>query len=169
MGHLETELEPLLIADYIQKNIELFLPTAKNKTINLQVSTIKEGLLVDADPNLLNFILRNLISNAIKFTDINGTVTVGAIYAATDLRKNNVPMIHISVKDTGVGMNQETANKIFVTDQHITTRGTANEKGTGLGLMVCKEFVEKQNGKIWVESVEDEGTTFTFSMREGSY
>ena len=75
--------------------------------------------------------------------------------------------IHIFVRDTGVGMSKETEQRIFVTDQHITTRGTANEKGTGLGLMVCKEFVEKQNGKIWVESIEKEGTTFTFSMREG--
>ena len=80
MGHLETQLEPLIIADYIQKNIELFLPIAKNKKINLQVSEINEKIAVEADPNLLNFILRNLISNAIKFTDLNGTVTVGATY-----------------------------------------------------------------------------------------
>ncbi len=166
MGHLETELEPLIITDYIQKNIELLLPIAKNKKINLQVSEIDEGILVEADPNLLNFILRNLISNAIKFTDTDGTVTVGAIYE-NNSEKNTIKMIHIWVRDTGVGMSDEIARKIFITDQHVTTRGTANEKGTGLGLMVCKEFVEKQNGKIWVESVEKEGTTFTFSMREG--
>ncbi|WP_375562905.1 two-component regulator propeller domain-containing protein [Bernardetia sp. OM2101] len=167
MGHLETELEPLLVTDYIQKNIELLLPTAKNKQINLQVSEIKEEVLVEADPNLLNFILRNLISNAIKFTDTDGTVTVGATYNPNSSEKNTVRMIHIWVRDTGVGMSDEIARKIFITDQHITTRGTANEKGTGLGLMVCKEFVEKQNGKIWVESKEGEGTTFTFSIREG--
>lgn len=167
MGHLETELEPLLITDYIQKNIELLLPTAKNKKINLQVSEIEEGVLVEADPNLLNFILRNLISNAIKFTDTDGTVTVGAIYGTNNSEKNTLKTIHIFVRDTGVGMDTETAKKIFITDQHVTTRGTANEKGTGLGLMVCKEFVEKQDGKIWVKSVEKEGTTFTFSMREG--
>lgn len=163
MGHLETELEPLLVTDYIQKNIELFLPTAKNKKINLQVSAMDEGILVEADPNLLNFILRNLISNALKFTEVDGTVTVGAAYK----KEKEMQIVHISVKDTGVGMSDEIARKIFITDQHITTRGTANEKGTGLGLMVCKEFVEKQNGKIWVESKEGEGTTFTFSMKEG--
>lgn len=166
MGHLETKLEPLLITDHIQKNIELLLPTAKNKKINLQVSQIKEGILVEADYNLLNFILRNLISNAIKFTDTEGTVTVGAIADTNTLEKNAQKMIHIFVRDTGVGMNEDIAKKIFITDQHVTTRGTANEKGTGLGLMVCKEFVEKQNGKIWVESIEKEGTTFTFSLRE---
>jgi signal transduction histidine kinase/ligand-binding sensor domain-containing protein len=167
MGHLETELEPLLVTDYIQKNIELLLPTAKNKQINLQVSEIEEGVLVEADPNLLNFILRNLISNAIKFTDTDGTVTVGATFGKTEDINILDKMIHIWVKDTGVGMSDDIAKKIFITDQHVTTRGTANEKGTGLGLMVCKEFVEKQHGKIWVESVEKEGTTFTFSMREG--
>ena len=167
MGHLETELEPLLVTDYIQKNIELLLPTAKNKQINLQVSEIEEEILVEADPNLLNFILRNLISNAIKFTDTDGTVTMGAIYDKNNSNKNPHKMIHIFVKDTGVGMSEDIAKKIFITDQHVTTRGTANEKGTGLGLMVCKEFVEKQNGKIWVESIEGQGTTFTFSMREG--
>ncbi|WP_338761218.1 two-component regulator propeller domain-containing protein [Bernardetia sp. ABR2-2B] len=171
MGHLETQLEPLLITDHIQKNIELLLPTAKNKKINLQVSQIKEGILVEADPNLLNFILRNLISNALKFTDIDGTVTVGAVYYEDNndnkSEKETHKMVHVFVRDTGVGMNKETAKKIFVKDQHVTTRGTANEKGTGLGLMVCKEFIEKQNGEIWVESTEKQGTTFTFSMREG--
>jgi len=167
MGHLESELEPLFVTDYIQKNIELLLPTAKNKQINLQVSAMDESLLVDADPNLLNFILRNLISNAIKFTDVEGTVTVGTVLDIHHSEKNPPKMIHVFVKDTGVGMSDEIAKKIFITDQHVTTRGTANEKGTGLGLMVCKEFAEKQHGKIWVESVEGEGTTFTFSMREG--
>lgn len=171
MGHLETQLEPLLVTDHIQKNIELLLPTAKNKKINLQISALNDDILVEADPNLLNFILRNLISNAIKFTDTDGTVTIGAMYDTTDiidnLEKDSPKMIHVFVRDTGVGMDKETAKKIFITDQHVTTRGTANEKGTGLGLMVCKEFVEKLNGKIWVESVEKEGTTFTFSMREG--
>lgn len=162
MGHLETNLEPILITDYIQKNIELLLPTAKNKKINLQVSQIEEHLMAEADPNLLNFILRNLISNAIKFTEQHGTVTVGAKYDITTEK-----IIHISVKDTGVGMDEETARKIFVTGEHVTTRGTSGEKGTGLGLMVCREFVEKQNGKIWVESKEGEGTTFFFSLKEG--
>ncbi|WP_169315248.1 ligand-binding sensor domain-containing protein [Bernardetia litoralis] len=166
MGHLETQLEPLLITDHIQKNIELLLPTAKNKKINLQVSEIEDNILVEADANLLNFILRNLIGNAIKFTDIGGTVTVGAMFITSN-DKNAHKTIHIWVRDTGMGMSDEVAKKIFITDQHVTTRGTANEKGTGLGLMVCKEFVEKQNGKIWVESIEKQGTTFTFSMKEG--
>ncbi len=163
MGHLETKLEPLLVTDYIQKNIELLLPAAKNKQINLQVSRITTEFLVEADPNLLNFILRNLISNAIKFTNPNGTVTVGLTAQAHDT--NGDTMVHLSVKDTGIGMNEEIAKKIFIIDQHITTRGTANEKGTGLGLMVCKEFVEKQNGKIWAESKEGVGSIFTFSMK----
>lgn len=167
MGHLETELKPLLITDHIQKNIELLLPIAKNKKINLQVSQINEEIYVEADSNLLNFILRNLISNAIKFTDTDGTVTVGAMYGINESEKYDFNMVHVYVKDTGVGMSEEIAKKIFIIDQHVTTRGTANEKGTGLGLMVCKEFVEKLNGKIWVESIEKEGTTFTFSMREG--
>jgi len=100
--------------------------------------------------------LRNLISNAIKFTHPNGKIEV------TALQDDN--FIAIAVSDNGVGMKDETRKKLFDISTNITTRGTANEKGSGLGLILCKEFVEKHGGKIWVESQCGIGSQFYFTL-----
>jgi len=100
--------------------------------------------------------LRNLISNAIKFTNSNGKINVTAL--------QNYNFIEITVSDNGVGMNEETRNKLFSLEKNETTIGTANEKGSGLGLVLCKEFVEKHGGKIWVESEEGKGSDFKFTL-----
>ena len=105
---------------------------------------------------MINVIIRNLLNNAIKFTKNGGTVSVSS------KTKNN--FTEISIKDTGIGISKENINKLFRTDVHHTTIGTSEEKGTGLGLILCKEFVEKNNGKIWVESDLNKGSTFTFSL-----
>ena len=101
-------------------------------------------------------ILRNLISNAIKFSHPGGEIFVSA--------EQNPNEILVSVKDGGVGITREDMTKLFRIDTNHTTLGTNREKGTGLGLLLCKEFIEKHGGKIWVESEEGKGSTFYFTL-----
>jgi signal transduction histidine kinase len=105
---------------------------------------------------MIKTVLRNLISNAIKFTNSKGKIDL------TALQNNN--FIEIAVSDNGVGMSNETRKKLFDISTNITTKGTANEKGSGLGLILCKEFVEKHGGKIWIESEEGKGSDFKFTL-----
>jgi len=128
---------------------------AKIKNISVK-STQTDDVEVYADVNMLKTILRNLISNAIKYTHSNGKIAISAVQ-----NKNN---IEIRVSDNGVGMSEETQNKLFEIDATVTTTGTADEKGSGLGLILCKEFVEKHGGEIWVKSELEKGSTFIFSL-----
>jgi len=105
---------------------------------------------------MINTVLRNLVSNAIKFTPIGGNITINS--EITD------GFVKISVSDTGIGISEENLNKLFTLDQQITTIGTNQEKGTGLGLIICKEFIEKHNGIISVESKIGKGSTFSFTV-----
>ena len=105
---------------------------------------------------MIRTILRNLISNAIKFSNKNGSVITSASVADKK--------VEFSVFDNGIGMTKETIAKLFRLDVNFSTRGTENEKGTGLGLILCKEFVEKHGGKIWVESEPGKGSTFKFTI-----
>ena len=134
---------------------ELLNPSAKNKNILLNYFQSEE-IIVFADPNMIKTILRNLISNAIKFTNSNGRIDVTAL--------QNGNFIEIAVSDNGVGMNEETRNKLFRIETNESTIGTADEKGSGLGLLLCKEFVEKHGGKIWVESELGKGSVFKFKL-----
>ena len=127
------------------------------KIKNISINYIQtEDLEVHADVNMLKTILRNLISNAIKYTHTNGEITISA--------EQGLNAVEIMVSDNGVGMNDETRNKLFEIDAHITTLGTADEKGSGLGLILCKEFVEKHGGEIWVNSELGIGSTFIVSL-----
>jgi len=101
-------------------------------------------------------ILRNLVSNAIKFTNKNGAVSVSS--------ERGADIVVVEVIDTGVGIRPKELSELFKVDKVQSTPGTAKERGTGLGLLLCKELVEKQNGEIWVESKENEGTTFYFTL-----
>jgi signal transduction histidine kinase len=110
---------------------------------------------------MLKTIFRNLVSNAIKFSHENGSITLKS--AVIDQQ------IEVTVADTGIGIPPENLSLLFRIDTTVTTKGTANETGTGLGLILCKEFVEKHNGKIWVESDpdsnrEDKGSEFKFTL-----
>ncbi|MFA6401975.1 MAG: ATP-binding protein [Salinivirgaceae bacterium] len=109
-----------------------------------------------ADIEMFKTIMRNLISNAIKFTNPGGIITINAVQKHSN--------ITFSVSDNGVGMNQKEVNKLFDVSQTYSTHGTANELGTGLGLLLCKEFVEKHGGKIWVKSEPGKGSTFMFTL-----
>jgi signal transduction histidine kinase len=109
-----------------------------------------------ADPDMLKSILMNLLTNASKFTPDNGEILL------TSLRDNRKVVVCIS--DNGVGISNENQKKLFRLDEKISTPGTSNEKGTGLGLLLCKEFIGKNNGEIWVESQINQGTRFYFSL-----
>ncbi|MBV5313453.1 MAG: PAS domain S-box protein [Prolixibacteraceae bacterium] len=142
--------------NYILKTeIESLIYIAEQKNITLVNTTVKE-IIFAADEKMLSSVLRNLISNAIKFTHKGGKVSIEA--------EIKVDQIEISISDTGIGMDKETLQKLFKIEDSFTSRGTENEKGTGLGLLLCKEFVEKNGGKIWVDSEKGKGSTFTFSI-----
>ncbi|MDM8536769.1 hybrid sensor histidine kinase/response regulator [Desulfobacterales bacterium HSG17] len=147
----------------VDKNIELLSGIAKEKEINL-FSDIENSNIAYADEDMLMIVIQNLISNALKFTSESGEVKVSLSV------KDN--FFKISISDTGVGINEEDQEKLFRLDEHFTTYGTANEKGSGLGLLLCKEFIEKNNGEIWVNSKQGSGSIFTFllpCMDEGNY
>ncbi len=128
---------------------------AESKNISI-IQTTKNDLHIFADIEMLKTILRNLVSNAIKFTNKSGEININA-----EQNHNN---IIISISDNGIGIASDNIEKIFdITNKH-STRGTENESGTGLGLILCKEFVEKHNGKIWVESEPGIGTKFYFTL-----
>ena len=128
---------------------------ALKKNITME-SYIRPNAFILADTNMLQSILQNLLANAIKFTKSGGKIDVKA--AAEN------GMMKISVKDTGVGIGQDSLHKIFRTDSTVTTPGTENEKGTGLGLLLCKEMIERHGGTISVESELEKGTTFFFTL-----
>jgi len=140
----------------INNNFDLLKMNADKKQIQL-VNGLNEEVFVYADINMISTILRNLISNAIKFTRENGTIK---IYG----QKYDHNYFQITVEDNGVGISPENIDKLFRIDSHYTTVGTTNEQGTGLGLIICKEFIEKHNGKIWVESQLGIGTKFHFTL-----
>lgn len=135
--------------------IRVLSPIAKNKKINLS-SKIANNSIAWADKNMVSTVMLNLISNAVKFTNQNGTINVSTL-----LTKNN---IEVEIADTGIGISNENLEKLFKPEMKFHTVGTDKEKGTGLGLILCKEFIEKNKGKIWVESIEEVGSKFYFSL-----
>jgi two-component system, sensor histidine kinase and response regulator len=137
----------------IDNVISLMVSAATKKEINIAKNVPDEISLI-ADVNMLNTVIRNIVSNSIKFTEVKGCINIGA--------KNFDNYVEIFIEDTGIGISAENISKLFNIDSNISTLGTSNEKGTGIGLILCKEFVEKHNGKIWVESEINKGTKFTF-------
>ncbi|MFC2086310.1 sensor histidine kinase, partial [Bacteroidota bacterium] len=129
--------------------------SALQKKITI-TNSVPRDLKVYGDKNMINTVLRNLISNAIKYTNINGNVDVKAIL------QNEI--VEFSVKDNGIGISEENIDKLFKMDVNYTTKGTSDEKGTGLGLILCKDFIELHNGKIFIESEINEGTTVKFQI-----
>ena len=145
----------LLLNDVVEEIVDLYKINAVRKKITL-TNNLDKDYPIKADKFMLNTILRNLVSNSIKFTKKLGSIS---IYAT---EKNNE--LEITVEDTGIGMSDEIKNKLFKIDEHVTTKGTEKEKGTGLGLILSKEFVEKHGGKIWVESEIGIGSKFKFTI-----
>jgi signal transduction histidine kinase/response regulator of citrate/malate metabolism len=139
----------------IDDHISDFNLYSSNKNITI-ISEIEDDFFIFADENMINTIMRNLISNAVKFTHRYGQIIISATPKSHE--------IVISVKDTGIGLSPESLDKIFRIDSKHSQPGTDKEQGTGLGLKLCKEFVEQQGGEIWVQSIENKGSIFSFSI-----
>jgi two-component system sensor histidine kinase/response regulator len=154
-GTIEFNPENINCFDLVEQCFNLLKNLSKNKKISL-VNNIKNDLYAYADKEMITTVIRNLISNAIKFTNENGTIEVNA--------DKKDYFIFISVKDNGVGISNKNIDKLFTISEKITSTGTSGEQGTGLGLVLCKEFIEKNNGKIWVQSEINNGSTFTFTI-----
>lgn len=153
-GQLEVCKEKFNLTDIIEENIQLLSLSADKKGLKLS-NNFDEQAIVYADKSMISTVIRNLISNAIKFTS-EGEITL-MIY-----RDEN--HFQISVSDTGKGISPEIQEKIFKMDSSFTTKGTSQESGTGLGLLLCKEFVERNDGTIWVKSEIEKGSSFQFTV-----
>ena len=143
------------IHNLVEEAIGLLGCNAEEKFISIR-NNLSEKTMVHADKTMISIVLRNLISNALKYTNLKGMIEI-----SSELQKNSIV---ISVKDNGVGIAKEVLGKLFQIDCFISTPGTQKEKGTGLGLILCREYLEKNKGVIWVQSVIKEGTTFYFSL-----
>jgi signal transduction histidine kinase len=152
-----------LLKPMIDETVAILSENARNKNISINVA-IESDLMVSADDNVLKTIVRNLVSNALKFTPKNGSVSVSAFVTDNG-------MVEIAVKDTGIGMSKDLQKKLFSLDQKVSRPGTEDEASNGLGLILCKDLVEKHGGKIRVESHEKNpgaglagGTIFYFTI-----
>jgi signal transduction histidine kinase len=154
MQGLKINATEVNLSNLIEENFNLFRPHAENKKISLQ-SNVPADVYVWADIEMTKLIVRNLIHNAIKYTSFMGVVRVSTFFVDT--------YVIIAVQDTGRGMSKEEQEKLFGIE-HFSKQGTSNEKGSGLGLLLVKDFVEKNHGTIWVESIENEGSTFSFTL-----
>jgi signal transduction histidine kinase/tetratricopeptide (TPR) repeat protein len=148
LGNLES-----IVAD----NVNLLSKIAENKSIRI-INKVEENTIIHSDLNQIDIVIRNLISNALKFTPENGMIVIEAFSKST--------FWQVCVRDTGVGMDEKTVQNIFK-GENFTTEGTNHEKGTGLGLSLCKEMVENNKGSIWVDSIPRKGSSFFFTIPKG--
>lgn len=155
MDKLSVQTTEINIHETVAENIQL-LRSVITKPLDL-ISSVPEDTVAMGDKNTVNLVIRNLMSNAMKFTNEGGTVETGSLVKDDE--------VHVYVKDNGIGMKPDVLAMLFDKTSPYSTRGTANEKGTGLGLILSKEFVEKNGGRIWVESEEGKGSTFWFSLK----
>ena len=142
--------------DVVNKIMGISKQSAKEKNIDLS-NNINNGTLVFADIDMLRLVIQNLIINAIKFTQTNGQIIVSSIEKGGN--------VEVSVQDTGIGIEAKKSSELFDFNSIFSTKGTSGEQGTGLGLPLCKEFVERNSGKIWVESKLGKGSKFIFTLR----
>ncbi len=154
-GAMKCKPEEFDLQEIAENNIDLFFSKAEQKRVLLKTS-VQEGMGVYADYNMVNTVIRNLVSNALKFTSTDGIIEISA--------QNRNDHFEISVSDTGAGIPAEDLAKLFRIDVQYTNLGIDGEKGTGLGLILCQDLVEKNGGRIWVESEVAKGTTFRFTL-----
>jgi len=154
-GKIEFAPKELVLKNIVFENIGLCENQANTKSISISCQ-IPDKFVVHADRNMLNTILRNLISNAIKFTHRGGSISISS--------EQHDDFHVITVSDTGIGMSESTRNKLFKINEKTSIPGTEKEMGTGIGLILCKEFVERHGGIIWVESEPGKGSDFKFTI-----
>jgi signal transduction histidine kinase len=154
-GKIKYSPKLVKVDELISDSMMIVTPIARNKEIKLSWN-VSEDVTATLDSNMIGSVLQNLVTNAIKFTERGGLVTVNAFVESG--------AINFTVSDTGIGMSEERQNKLFKLDKTSSSKGTDDEVGTGLGLIICKEFVESHQGKIWVESTLGKGSKFCFSI-----
>jgi len=154
-GRLELEPVEINLEDLVKNNIELAQATAHQKSITLNY-IVPQSIKVFADPYMLNTVLRNLIFNAVKFSNPCGIVIIEATQGDG--------MVTVSVQDNGIGMDQELLDKLFTIGHKTSQPGTGGRKSSGLGLILCREFVEKHGGQIWAKSIPEQGCRFSFTL-----
>jgi signal transduction histidine kinase len=145
----------IFLSDKVDKVKDQLKIHAQNKNIQI-VNSVPPGIIVWGDMDMLQTIFHNIIYNGIKYCNYGGTIEINA-------RKDETEVV-TSISDDGIGMNQDVLDKIFTIHKSKKREGTMEEKGTGLGLNICKEMIEKHGGRIWAESTKDKGSTFYFSL-----
>ena len=154
-GSITYEPKFVPVKKMVDETIDALMINIENKKIKININ-VNEKTVVYVDENMITTVIRNLLSNAIKFSNPDGIISIRCL--------SSEEFVELSVIDNGVGINKEDLSKLFRIDQHITTLGTSAEKGTGLGLILCKEFVEKNKGKIWAESDLNKGSAFIITL-----
>ena len=154
MSNSEPKIVEIDVKELLVHNIELLSFRAEQKNIQIK-NSLKQSILCQGDEDMINLVVRNLLTNAIKFTPQGGEIELGAYL------KNGDAIIF--VEDNGVGIGDRTLDQLFDL-KYVTTNGTMNERGTGLGLTLCKDFIEKNGGEIGVESELGQGSKFYFSL-----
>jgi len=154
-GKINYEPTPVNLKSLAENTIDFLSDNAARKSISLE-NRVNGNIDVKADPVMMELIIRNLLSNGIKFTREGGTVTIGA--------RDEPDFTRVFVEDTGVGIPEEDMKKLFRLEYNYSTKGTQKEAGTGLGLLLCKEFIGLHGGDIWVDSKVGEGSTFSFTI-----
>jgi PAS domain S-box-containing protein len=157
-GSASIVLKDILLTNMITEYVEAIKVRSEQKGISI-INMVTEPIYAYADEKMINSVLMNLLSNAVKFTPRNGTVKIKA-------KKTENQMIEISIRDTGIGMPDNVVEKLFKVGEKTGRKGTEGELSTGLGLLLCKEFIDRNGGKIWVDSQEGKGSTFSFTLPE---
>ncbi|MFB6340967.1 two-component regulator propeller domain-containing protein [Saccharicrinis sp. FJH62] len=155
MGTIQYTPKALEVSSIIEKTVDLLQHKIQRKQIKL-VNKINNSVCVFADDQMVNSVIQNLIGNAIKFTKLQGQITLNSVQEGD--------VITFSVEDNGIGMTPKQKNNLFSIGNTNSEPGTMGEPGTGLGLLICKEFIEKNKGKIWVKSEKGKGSTFFFTL-----
>ena len=163
IGSINPEKENFILSDLLAHNIAGVNALISSKDISL-TTNFQKNLSVFADKKMVSTIMRNLLSNAIKFTTQGGTITI----SSEEISLNGKKIIETTVTDTGIGMGEEKLNNLFKIEHNYRSTGTNNEAGTGLGLILCKEFIEKNNGTIRVKSEQNVGSSFIFTLEASS-
>jgi len=159
-GNIEFIPENLNLSNNIKSNIELLKPGSVKKSIEINFDT-DDHCMVFADRNMLDSIFQNLLTNAIKFSYPNSSINISI--------ERDIPgYLQVSIKDYGIGIKKENFDKLFSIESNFSTNGTSDEEGTGLGLILSKELVEKQGGKLEFESEQNAGSTFRFTLPVGN-
>jgi signal transduction histidine kinase len=155
-GRLPFEPEFFILGEVITESLDLLETSAHSKNISMTIKG-RQDLRVFADRNMIGTVVRNLISNALKFTFPGGTIIIG-------IEEADPKTIIVSVSDNGMGISPEILENLFKIEHRSVHKGTANETGTGLGLILCKEFIGKNGGALRVTSTHGSGSTFTFTL-----